>query len=155
MRRDDLPQLLEMMRELARFERTQFEMTEEELLKRGFSDTPEFGAFVAEEVASGGPRLVGYAAHYLILFKNDLRPTLMLKGLYVNPDHRRAGVGLQLMAAIARLALELDCDRVHWFVLTDNDVGAAFYSSLGGAPDAEWTRWGLHQPAMERLAMMG
>ncbi|HEY6184583.1 MAG TPA: GNAT family N-acetyltransferase [Terriglobales bacterium] len=156
MRVDDVPELLCMMRELAIFERqTDFQLTEEELSTRGFGERPEFGAFVAEVTTDGVRRLAAYAAHYMILFKNDLHPTLVLKGLYVDPNHRKSGLGLRLMTAIARLALERDCGRAHWFVVNDNDSAAAFYRALGGTPDTKWVRWGLDLTGMRHLAAMG
>ncbi len=82
--RTDLPELLRLMEGIVTYERgTRFRLTEGELLRRGFSDRPEFGAFVADR---GDGRLGGMAVHYEIPFMHTLQPLLMMKWLFVDPD---------------------------------------------------------------------
>ncbi len=47
------------------------------------------------------------AVFYLLPFTYDLRPTLVLKELYVDAPYRDRGVGEQLMAAVAQSARRL------------------------------------------------
>jgi ribosomal protein S18 acetylase RimI-like enzyme len=51
--------------------------------------------------------------------------------LYVDPDHRRAGVGGDLLAATVARLREAGVDRVKATVLAGNDPGNAFYEAHG------------------------
>src|SRR5580698_5999109 len=86
MTESDVPELVRLMRAIVSFERGEnFSLDEAELLRRGFGARPEFGAYVAE----AGPRsLAGMAVHYEIPFMHTLKPLLMLKWLYVDPEYR-------------------------------------------------------------------
>src|SRR3954447_3227113 len=73
--REDMPELLRLMKGIVAFEGgSDFRLTEAELLRRGFGERPEFGAFVADR---GDGRLAGMAVHYEIPFMHALQPLLM------------------------------------------------------------------------------
>lgn len=149
MTRADVPELLRLMRAIVSFERGQnFRLDEEELLRRGFADPPEFGAYIAD---NGDGGLVGMAVHYEIPFMHTLQPLLMLKWLYVDPEFRGGGVGQKLMRQMALHARANGHLRFCWFVLNDNLPGQAFYRSLGATEDAEWRRWILSAEALDGL----
>jgi GNAT superfamily N-acetyltransferase len=94
----DAPQLLELMQDLAAFEGYggQFAVTARELVVHGLVGA-RFGAFVAAEP---GHRLLGMAVHYRIPWTYDLKPTLVMKELFVAERARGRGVGRALMAAV-------------------------------------------------------
>jgi ribosomal protein S18 acetylase RimI-like enzyme len=144
----DVPALLGLMRELAGFERylDSFAVTEAELRRRGFpaAGEPEFNAFVAE---SGDGAVAGYAVSYLIPFTHDLKPTLVLKELFVRPADRSAGLGAALLQQVSAEARRRGCGRIRWAVLPDNDRAKAFYRRWGGTPDAQWEYWQRGLPA--------
>jgi hypothetical protein len=86
MNESDTPELLRLLRAIVRFERGQnFNLNEAELLRRGFGERPEFGAYVADR---GLGLLAGMAVYYEIPFMHSLQPLLMLKWLYVDPGFR-------------------------------------------------------------------
>ena len=150
MTRSDLPELLRLMEGIVSYERgTGFRLTEAELIRRGFGERPEFGAFVADR---GNGRLGGMAVHYEIPFMHTLQPLLMMKWLFVDPDLRSAGVGRLLIRRMARHARETGHDKVCWFVLKDNARAQAFYRSVGATPDPEWDRWVLAIDALTWLS---
>lgn len=138
----DATALLALMRELARFEGylDQFSVSEKDLLERGLGDTSqqEFTAFVAE---SGNGALLGHALVYMVPFTFDLRPTLVLKELYVDSSTRGTGIGQALMATVMVEGKTQGCARLKWDVLPGNLPAQAFYRSLGGAPDTHWQGW--------------
>jgi len=149
-RPEDCGELLRLMHGIVHFERgTDFRLTEEELLHRGFGAHPEFGAFVADR---GNGQLVGMVVHYEIPFMHTLRPLLMMKWLYVDPALRGQGVGRRLMARMARHAKETGHTKFFWFVLQDNAPAQAFYRGVDATPDPEWGRWMLGGPAIGALA---
>src|ERR1700761_7460674 len=150
MNESDVPELLRLMRAIVSFERGEdFNLDEAELLRRGFGERPEFGAYVAD---AGDGSLAGMAVHYEIPFMHTLQPLLMLKWLYVDPQYRGGRVGERLMRQIALHARATGHQRFCWFVLNDNALAQSFYRGLGATEDPEWRRWIMPGDALGRVA---
>lgn len=150
MKTEDVPELLRLMEGIVHYERaSDFRLSETELLRRGFGDRPEFGAFVADR---GDGRLVGMAVHYEIPFMHTLEPLLMMKWLFVDPEYRGGRVGRRLIRRMARHAMEAGHGKFCWFVLKDNAPAQAFYRSVGATPDPDWDRWALNAEAIAAIA---
>jgi ribosomal protein S18 acetylase RimI-like enzyme len=150
MNESDVPELLRLMRAIVSFERGEnFSLDEAELFRRGFSERPDFGAYVAD---AGRGLLAGMAVHYEIPFMHTLSPLLMLKWLYVDPEYRGGRIGERLMQRMAVHARATGHKRLCWFVLNDNALAQSFYRSLGAAEDLEWRRWIMPADALNRLA---
>lgn len=139
----DAPELLALMRGLAQFEGydDRFAVTVDALLERGFSSqrSPEFIAWVAQL----DRKLVGYAVIYIIPFTFDLRPTLVLKELFIDPAARGRNFGHGLMEAVIAHGRTLDARLIRWQVLPDNEPAKRFYRRLGAAADGDWESWFL------------
>lgn len=137
----DAPQLLALMQGLARFEGydDRFAVTVDVLIERGFSPhrPPEFTAWVAELDAS----LVGYALIYVIPYTFDLRPTVVLKELFIDEAARGRNFGHGLMNAAIEHARSLNARLIRWQVLPDNEPAKRFYRQHGAAMDADWENW--------------
>ncbi|MBA2673881.1 GNAT family N-acetyltransferase [Ramlibacter sp.] len=138
----DAPRLLQLMRQLAVFEGydAQFRVTEHDLLRLGLANTipARFAAFVAQQ--DGAPAC-GYAVTYEIPFTYDLRPTLVLKELYVEEAARGCGAGEALMRRVFAHAGDRGAARLQWDVLPGNEAAKRFYRRLGGSPVTDWERW--------------
>ena len=147
----DVPELIELMRGLARFEGyiDDFRVTEQDLIEHGLGEQRRFEAFVAQETAAGP--LLGMAVVYLIPWTYDLRPTMVLKELFVAGAARGRGFGEALMKNVARRAAELDCPRLVWTVLQSNEPAVAFYRGLGATRDRVWHSWGLDEAGIRAL----
>jgi GNAT superfamily N-acetyltransferase len=137
----DASQLLSLMRGLARFEGydDRFAVTVEALIERGFSAhrPPEFTAWVAELDGE----LVGYAVIYVIPYTFDLRPTVVLKELFIDAAARGKNFGRGLMDAVIEHARSLNARLIRWQVLPDNEPAKNFYRRRGAAVDADWENW--------------
>ena len=146
---DDIPSVLGFIRELARYEHLEREVsaTEEDLRET------LFGARRYAEVliACVGAEPVGFALffHNFSTFKG--RPGIYLEDLYVAPQMRGKGIGRKLLERLARTALERRCARLEWAVLDWNEPSIAFYESLGAVPLDEWRTFRLTGAALERL----
>ena len=150
MTESDVPELLRLMRALVSFERGQdFRLDEAALLRHGFGERPEFGAYVAD---AGPGTLAGMAVHYEIPFMHTLQSLLMMKWLYVDPEWRGARIGQRLMRQMALHARATGHGHFCWFVLTDNLPAQSFYRGLGATEDPEWRRWIMPADALQRLA---
>jgi len=81
-------------------------------------------------VATDGKRITGYALYrpFFEGFTGNRR--FFLSDLGVASGSRRDGAGHKLMAAIARRALELECDVITWECSHDNFVALGFYEKL-------------------------
>jgi GNAT superfamily N-acetyltransferase len=80
------------------------------------------------------------------------QPGIYLEDLYVKPHLRGKGIGADLLAALARLAMERNCGRVEWSVLDWNAPSIEFYKKLGAVAMDDWTTFRLSGPALARLA---
>jgi GNAT superfamily N-acetyltransferase len=150
--RQDIPELLRLMRALARFEgyAEAFAVTARDLEERGFGAQPQFRALLATEGELG--RSIGMAVYYLVPFTFDLRPTLVLKELYVEEEWRARGAGELLMRAVARDALRLGCGRMRWDVLNGNAAAERFYQRLGGRREEYWVAYRMDAEEIGALA---
>jgi GNAT superfamily N-acetyltransferase len=75
-----------------------------------------------------------------------------LEDLFVRPEHRGAGLGRALLAALARLARERGCGRFEWAVLDWNTPAIRFYESLGASVLPDWRIARVTGDALARLA---
>lgn len=134
--RDDLPGLLEMVRELAEFEKLldQVEATESLYEEAFFSPNPAAEALVAEK--SGA--LVGYAIYFTTFSSFTGRAGIWLEDLYVRPDHRGERIGKELIRRVGAIAAERNAGRCEWCVLDWNQRAIDLYESIGGEILGEW-----------------
>jgi GNAT superfamily N-acetyltransferase len=148
--RDDVPLVLEFIRDLARYERLEHEVAASEAQLR----EALFGERRYAEVvfACSGGEPVGFALffHNFSTFKG--RPGIYLEDLFVRPEARGRGIGKQLLAHLARIAVERDCARLEWAVLDWNEPSIGFYRSLGAKPMDEWTTFRLTGESLALLA---
>jgi GNAT superfamily N-acetyltransferase len=137
----DAPQLLSLMRGLARFEGydDRFAVTVDDLIQRGLSplQAPQFTAWVAELDGT----LVGYAVVYVIPFTFDLRPSVVLKELFIGEAARGGKFGHGLMDAVIDYTRSINGRMIRWQVLPSNDPAKRFYSQFGARVDNDWENW--------------
>ncbi|MEY3368527.1 MAG: hypothetical protein RI973_1682 [Bacteroidota bacterium] len=147
---EDVPLILEFIRELAEYEKlSHLVVATEELLRETL-----FGARPAAEV------ILGYfeekPAAFALFFHNYStflgRPGIYLEDLFVKPEFRRRGFGKQLLTKLAGLAVERNCGRLEWSVLDWNTPAIEFYRSLGAVGLHDWTIFRLTGHNLTKLA---
>jgi GNAT superfamily N-acetyltransferase len=148
---DDVPVLLELVRELAAYEREPdaVEATEELL------DAALFGpdAVASCHVALGSEGdVVGFALWYVTFSTWKGRPGLWLEDLFVRPSGRGLGLGKALLQTLAAVCVERGYPRFEWWVLDWNEPAHGFYRSLGARPEDEWTVWRVDGDALAALS---
>ena len=126
--RADAAIILELIRELARFERAEesVQATVTDLERDGWGDTPRFEALIAE--IDGAP--IGFALYFHNYSTWEGRAGIYLEDLYVMPEARGSGAGRRLMTRLAAIAVERGCARLDFSVL-DWNPARRFYASLG------------------------
>ena len=146
----DVPTILQLIRDLATYERAPNEVTatEEQLVDVLFGEKPAAEVLLAFE--SETP--VGFAVFFHNFSTWLGRPGLYLEDLFVKPEMRGKGYGHALLVDLAKIARDRGCGRMEWAVLDWNDPAIQFYHKLGAKPMNEWTVFRLTRDGIARLA---
>jgi len=148
--RSDVPLILRLIKALSVYEKLEDRVvaTEEKVEKALFGPRPYAETLIAE--LDGEP--VGFALFFHNFSTFLAQPGIYLEDLFVEPDHRGAGIGRALLARLAEIAIERDCGRLEWAVLDWNKDAIGFYERLGAQPQDEWTVYRLTGEPLRRLA---
>ncbi len=146
----DVPLILQLIRDLATYERAPDEVvaTEAGLSEVLFGNEPAARVLLAFE----GVEPVGFAVYFFNFSTWMGRPGLYLEDLFVKPEKRGGGYGRALLVRLAQIAQEHRCGRMEWAVLNWNDPAIQFYRKLGAKPQEDWTVYRLTRDGIERLA---
>jgi GNAT superfamily N-acetyltransferase len=146
----DVPIILQLIRDLATYERAPNEVsaTEEQLVDVLFGKRPAAEVLLAFEKDMP----VGFAVFFYNFSTWLGRPGLYLEDLFVKPEKRGKGYGRELLVHLAKIALERGCGRMEWAVLDWNEPAIAFYRALGAKPMDEWSVFRLTRDGIARLA---
>ena len=147
---DDVPIILQLIRDLATYERAPDEVvaTEEQLIDVFFGDRPVAEVLLAFEEESP----VGFAVYFYSFSTWLGRPGLYLEDLFVKPENRGKGYGRALLVELAKIARDRGCGRMEWAVLNWNEPAIKFYRALGAKPMDEWTVFRLTREEIAQLA---
>ncbi|HWJ82053.1 MAG TPA: GNAT family N-acetyltransferase [Nocardioides sp.] len=147
---EDSDDILRLIRDLAEYERdlAAVENTTALIDEALFGDDPVASALVAE--VDG--RVVGMAVWYRTYSTWTGFPGMYLEDLYVEPEHRGAGLGRALFQALARVAVAHGFARLEWAVLDWNAPAIRFYEALGGKPLSEWKTYRVAGDTLFELA---
>ena len=147
---EDVPIILELIRDLATYERAPHEVTatEEQLVDVLFGQRPAAEVFLAFE----GKSPVGFAVFFYNFSTWLGRTGLYLEDLFVKPEKRGKGYGRALLVELAKIARDRGCGRMEWAVLDWNEPAIKFYRALGAKPMDEWTVFRLTRDGIARLA---
>ncbi|KAF1712151.1 N-acetyltransferase [Pseudoxanthomonas kalamensis DSM 18571] len=149
--REDVPQILAFIRELAVYEKLEHEAVADagDMTEHLFGH-PRYAEVLMAEV-DGEP--AGFALFFHNYSTFHGKPGIYLEDLYVRPAFRGLGVGKRLIARVAALAVERGCARFEWSVLDWNEPAIRFYRSLGAVGMQEWTVQRLDGEALRQLAV--
>jgi GNAT superfamily N-acetyltransferase len=146
---DDAALLRAMIRELADYEHEldQVTLSENDLRRDGFGEKPCFRALIAE----WDRQPAGYALFFQY-YSTWAGRGLYLEDLFVREKFRGLGIGTALLARVARIAIDEQCQGVHWEVLNWNTKAIAMYKEIGTKFPDQWRRVLLCGDALEKLA---
>ena len=131
----DVPGILALIRELAAFEREPdaVAVTEEELIRDGFGENPQFQCFVAEI----NQDIVGIALFYPC-YSTWKGKSFHLEDLIVTQAEREKGIGFELLKTFIAHAHNLGVRRIQWAVLNWNTSAINFYEKHGAKTFSDW-----------------
>ncbi|MGN6217016.1 MAG: GNAT family N-acetyltransferase [Solirubrobacterales bacterium] len=146
----DVPLLFELICELASYEKLSDAVTgDPEVLRRSLFEEKAAEALLIE--AADG-EAVGYAIFFTTFSTFECRSGIWLEDVYVRPEHRRGGIGREVMEHLANLARERGHVRLEWVALDWNEPAISFYEGLGAKPLDEWRVFRLERDGIRRLA---
>jgi GNAT superfamily N-acetyltransferase len=145
----ELPSLLELIRELARFEKLEHEVeaTIERLHESFFGPEAVAGGMLARHDG----KLAGYAVYFFTFSSFVGSRGIWLEDVYVRPEFRQQGLGRDLIEAVARIGVERGCGRFEWTALNWNKTALEFYEKLGAKVLDEWVLLRLNAEGLRRV----
>ena len=148
--REDVPIILQLIRDLAEYERAPGEVTatEEQLADVLFGERRAAEVLLAFE--NDAP--VGFAVFFQNFSTWLGQPGHYLEDLFVKPEDRGKGYGRALLIQLAKIARDRRCGRMEWAVLDWNEPAIEFYRKLGAKPMDEWTVFRLAGDGIAKLA---
>jgi GNAT superfamily N-acetyltransferase len=147
----DVPQIYAFVRALAEYEHVPpkaIHATEADIERDGFGENPFFHCLLAEQ--DGKP--AGFAIYLYNYSTFDGQIALHIEDLYVVPELRGLGIGKELLAFAAAIAVEMGSRRLQWEVLDWNLPAIEFYGSLGAHFVDQWRNMRLTGEAVMQLA---
>jgi len=133
--KNDCARMLELVNELAVYERAPQEVTVSlsHFADSGFGENPVWWAFVAEEDGM----IQGFALYY-IRYSTWKGQKMYLEDILVTEAARGRGLGAQLMEALINEAKEKNFKGITWQVLNWNEPALNFYRKYNTRFDDEW-----------------
>ena len=141
----DCPRLLELVSELAEYERAPQEVTVslDHFVESGFGARPVWWAFVAETDDTNGRQVQGFALYY-IRYSTWKGQRMYLEDLLVTQSMRGRGLGKLLFDRLIEEAAEKRFSGIVWQVLEWNEPAINFYKKYNASFDAEWVNCAIN-----------
>jgi GNAT superfamily N-acetyltransferase len=138
---DDCPRLMELVRELAEYEKAPQEVTVtmDHFVSSGFGPNPVWWAFVAE--VDG--QVEGFAIYY-IRYSTWKGQRMYLEDLVVTEKMRGKRLGKLLFERLIEEAKEKQFKGIVWQVLDWNEPAINFYKKYDASFDPEWINCSLN-----------
>jgi GNAT superfamily N-acetyltransferase len=145
----DVPRMLELVRELAVFERAPEEVTVtlDHMRDAGFGPDPVWVGWVAEFDGI----ILGMAVCYE-RYSTWKGRRLYLEDIVVTEASRGQRLGERLFRACAAYALSRDHDGMTWQVLDWNKDAVRFYERLGSSFSKEWWNGSVSKEQLKTIA---
>jgi ribosomal protein S18 acetylase RimI-like enzyme len=143
-RPEDAPRLMELIRELAAFERQPdaVTVTLEDFIADGFGPQAVWEAIVAETDGE----IIGMSLFY-IRYSTWKGKRLYLEDLIVQETYRGLGVGKSLFEETLKICKERGYSGMVWQALDWNEPALAFYRKYNATFDSEWINISIETPA--------
>ena len=139
--KDDCLRLLELVQELATYERAPAEVTVtlDHFAESGFGKQPVWWAFVAEV----DERIVGFALYY-IRYSTWKGQAMYLEDILITNEMRGKGIGKLLFDRLIEEARDKKFNRIIWQVLDWNEPAINFYKKYNADFDAGWLNCSIY-----------
>jgi GNAT superfamily N-acetyltransferase len=145
--KEDCPRLIELVNELAVFEKLPEEVTVslQEFEDSGFGTNPVWKAFVVED----NNVIIGFALYY-VRFSTWKGRRVYLEDFIVTEEYRGKGIGKLLFEQIIKETKELDYSGMVWQVLDWNEPAIKFYNKYEATIEEGWLNASLSQEQISK-----
>ncbi len=145
---EDCPRLLELIMELAIYEKAPQEVTVtlDEFVAAGFGENPVWKSFVAVD----GENIIGLALFY-VRYSTWKGCRLYLEDFLVTESYRGRGIGKLLFDRVVQEAKEGNFNGMNWQVLDWNTPAINFYDKYGAGYESEWLNASFSKEQLETL----
>lgn len=145
---EDCARLLELINELALFEKAPQEVTVslEEFEYAGFSEHPVWWAFVVEV----DNQIQGFALYY-IRYSTWKGCRMYLEDIIITEEYRGKGLGKLLFDQLIIEAVERNLKGITWQVLEWNEDAIEFYKKYNASIDPEWVNGSLTEEQIQHF----
>jgi GNAT superfamily N-acetyltransferase len=147
---EDLPAVLELIKELALYEKAPEQVTNtlELMEKDGFGPNPVYGFYVC--VQNTTESIIGIAIYYY-RYSTWKGKRLYLEDIVVTESERGNGAGKLLFDQVMAKSLEADCTGMMWQVLDWNEPAINFYKKYNATLEAGWLNAHLQDYEIKEL----
>ena len=139
--KEDCPRLMELVHELAEFEKAPQEVPvdADHFVESGFGKSPVWWAFVAAvpSVENGTNTIVAFALYY-IRYSTWKGQRMYLEDIIVTREWRGRGIGKMLFDRLLEEAKAKKFTGMMWQVLDWNESAIQFYKKYNAQFDAGW-----------------
>jgi len=146
----DIPTILDLIRELAEYERDPDSAVATPDLMYDALFGPKAVAHVI--MAEDDNETYGFALYFFNFSTWTGRRGLYLEDFFVRPAARARGIGLRLFRRLAQIARETGCGRMELSVLNWNVNAIRFYDRQGGFPMNDWTHYRFGVDTIAKIA---
>lgn len=148
-RREDVGVILQLIRDLAEYEKAPNEVvaTESDLIATIFDENPK----VFCDLIEVDGEIVGMAIWFLNYSTWQGKHGIYLEDLFIKPEYRGRGFGKALLVHLASICNERGYGRFQWWVLDWNSPAIEFYRAIGAEAMSEWTVYRVSGDPLRRL----
>ena len=144
----DIPTLLELIKELAKYEQLLNQVSaNEDLLTQWIINEKKANALLLEY----NHTIVGFVLYFNNFSTFLGKPGIYLEDLYIKEDYRNKGFGKQVFKYLANECTQKGYGRLDWSVLDWNEPSIQFYQKLGALPMSDWTTYRLTESELKKL----
>jgi len=146
--KEDLPTVLELIKELADFEnsRDQVTITLKDLEKDGFGDHPWYWFLVAEN----NENIIGLS-FYFIRYSTWKGKFLFLEDFVIREEYKRQGIGSKLFEETINICKKQKLNGMIWQVLDWNTPAIKFYKKYNADISKEWLNGKLSKNQINKI----
>ena len=147
----DLPSVLELIKELADYEKSLEEVTItlEDLENDGFEDRPWFWFLVAEN----NKKIIGLS-FYWIRYSTWKGKFLFLEDFVIKKKYKRQGIGSKLFEETINICKKQKLNGMIWQVLDWNSSAIDFYKKYGADISNDWLNGKLTKKQIEKIHVL-
>lgn len=148
-KKEDLPAVLDLIKELADYENAldKVTLTLKELENDGFGKRPWYWFLVAEK----DNQIIGLS-FYFVRYSTWKGKFLFLEDFVIKEEYKRQGIGSLLFEETVKICQELRTNGMIWQVLDWNTPAINFYKKYNADISGEWLNGKLTKDQINKIA---